>query len=124
LGVATKEDEMRDVKPLAAVLGVLAIVALITAGTTGVLVATMGPGMMWWGPPPSGFGWRLAMGGGSLFLIAFGGAVILSAALLFRWAAAGAGDTREEPFRILGRRYATGEIDAETYDRMRHDLAA
>lgn len=85
----------------------------------------MGPGMMYgYMGQLGGWGAGLAMGLGLLMMLAFWGAIIVGAVLLVR-AVAGRPPTAseaEEPLTILQRRYAAGELDRETYDRMRRDL--
>lgn len=95
----------------------------------------MGPGMMWGygasaGPTATGgWPWAIGMGFGWLAMIAFWAAVILGIVLLVRWVVGAApqetgGPKSEEPLTILRRRYATGEVDQETYERMKRELAA
>jgi putative membrane protein len=125
---------MREAKPLAIVLIVLVGLVLLSATTMGGMMggSVMGPGMMWgygsqggstvfggWGP-------AAAMGLGWLMMLAFWGALVVGAVLLVRWLAGGASlaDTREDPLVILQRRYARGEIDEETYRRMRREIVA
>jgi uncharacterized membrane protein len=51
--------------------------------------------------------------------------LVVGVVLFLRWNAGGGiapGGTRENPLTILQRRYATGEIDEETYHRMRREL--
>jgi len=51
--------------------------------------------------------------------------IALAAAVIWALLRAGRGSTegrRESPEEILKRRYAKGEIDRETYERMRTDL--
>jgi putative membrane protein len=64
------------------------------------------------------------MGLGWLMMLAFWGALILGGVLLVRWIAGAqpSQGTPEEPLAILQRRYAAGEIDEETYRRMRREL--
>lgn len=78
-----------------------------------------GPGMNS-GP---GSGWRMMspLGGGLLSVLALVAAVALIAWLLGH---SGRGPRRqgETPLDILKKRYARGEIDRETFERMRNDL--
>ena len=65
--------------------------------------------------------------GGSLMMLAFWGAVIIGAVLLVRRATGQAreatGPTRPtDPTEMLRRRYAAGEIDQATYQRMKAEL--
>lgn len=117
------------------VVGVLILVILVGTVLGGSLMGPgmMGPGMMWgYGTPgasaavgnwPGG----LTMGFGMLLMLAFWVAVILGVVLLVRWAIGltpRASDTPrpEHPQDILRRRYAAGEIDQATYQRMQHEL--
>jgi len=118
---------------LFAVLVVAAVVLGIGAGT-GMMASGMGPGMMWGygnatGVTPGGWGWGPMMALGWLAMLAFWAAVIVGIVLLVRWLAGSAPATSaereaEQPLAILRRRYAAGEIDEATYERMRRDLAA
>lgn len=119
----------------------LVVVSLIGTGLGAAMMGTgwggwmMGPGMMWGygasaGPTATGgWPWAIGMGFGWLAMIAFWAAVILGIVLLVRWVVGAApqettGPRGEEPLTILRRRYATGEIDQETYERMKRELAA
>jgi putative membrane protein len=67
-----------------------------------------------------GMGWWMLLG--SVWFVLFWGAVIY---FVF-WAANRGGGGRsstETPLDILKRRYASGEISKEEFDRMRHDLS-
>jgi putative membrane protein len=60
-------------------------------------------------------------------MLAFWGAIIVGIVLFVRWIAGQGADNAgsratEEPLMILQRRYAAGEIDQETYERMRSEL--
>ena len=111
------------------ILGVLVVVVLLGPFLLGGM---MGPGMMWgYGGPGvtfhgSGWLWGLGMGLGGLVMLAFWGALIAGGILLVRWLLGytHAGDDRggEDPLAILRRRYAAGEIDRATYERMMRDL--
>ena len=61
-----------------------------------------------------------------LVMLAFWGALIAGGIVLVRWLLghAHASDDRggEEPLAILRRRYAAGEIDRATYERMKEEL--
>ncbi len=109
------------------VLGLAVVVIL-----TGLLLAggMMGPGMMWgYGVPAHGNGWTwgLGMGLGWLAMLAFWGALIAGGVLLARWITdrptGERRDDREDAIAILRRRYASGEIDRATYERMKEDLS-
>jgi putative membrane protein len=91
----------------------------------------IGPGMMGLGyagqggiPAGNGWLWGLGMGLGGLMMLAFWGAVIIGVVLLVRWATGrgATADGGDEPLTILRRRYAAGEIDKETYERMRSEF--
>jgi putative membrane protein len=111
------------------VLGVLVLVVLLGPLLAGGM---MGPGMMGgYGLPGvafhgSGWLWGLGMGLGGLVMLAFWGALIAGGIVLVRWlfSQAHAGDDRggENPLAILRRRYAAGEIDQATYERMKQEL--
>jgi putative membrane protein len=66
---------------------------------------------------------------GMLAMLGFWGALIVGIILLVRWAiglgpgAPGQPGT-EDPLAILRRRYAAGEIDQATYERMKRELEA
>ena len=76
--------------------------------------------MMWyWGGGMHWWGWL----SGALGMVVFWALIIWGAMALARWAR----DTRqtpheEDPERILARRFAAGEIDAEEYRRDLHTL--
>jgi len=61
---------------------------------------------------------------GLWWLIAIALVVLLVRALWPGRGWLGPRDERESPEKILKRRYAAGEIDRETYERMRRELAA
>jgi putative membrane protein len=118
-----------DNRALWVVLGVLVLVLLVGPVFTGGM---MGPGMMGWGyvgqggiPAGNGWLWGLGMGFGGLVMLAFWGALIVGIALLVRWATdhGSSATAGADPLTILRRRYAAGEIDQPTYDRMRSELA-
>jgi putative membrane protein len=129
----------RESRTLAVVLGVLVLVVLLLPALGMGLLGPgmMGPGTMWgYGPsgefPATGrWGWGLAMALGWLAMLAFWGALIVGAALLVRWLARGAGGVgagrpggEDEALAILRRRYAAGELDQATFERMRRELQA
>ena len=112
-----------------ALLLIIAFGALLNGPMMGP--GMMGPGMMWgYGgtqPLGSGWAWGLAMGFGMLLTLAFWVAVIVGVVLLVRWAVGspseGTGTAQsEQPRDILGRRYAAGEIDQATFQRMQSQL--
>jgi putative membrane protein len=96
----------------------------------------MGPGMMgsYSGAPQGDAGqwtggWGFGMALGMLAMVAFWAAVIVAIVLLVRAfvgtsAAAAPTHGADEPLTVLRRRYAAGEIDEATYERMKHELAA
>jgi putative membrane protein len=59
-------------------------------------------------------------------MLAFWGALIAGAILLVRWLSRGGSmpGAHEDPLAILQQRYAQGEVDEETYRRMRRELVA
>jgi len=72
-------------------------------------------------------GWHDGMGwGGGIMMILFWGLAILGLVFLFRFvmnAGRGAsGNGPESPLDILKKRYARGEIDRETYERMKREI--
>ncbi len=123
---------MREARTLTILLVALVAFVVLGATTMGGMMggSMMGPGMMWGyggqagAPTIGGWGAAMTMGLGWLMMLAFWGALILGVVLLVRWLAAGVmtGDAREDPLAILQRRYARGEIDDETYRRMRREL--
>jgi len=128
---------MTDFKPLAIALAVLLAVAVLGTGMGGAMMGpgVMGPGMMWgYGLPASGtaaigWSWGLGMAVGWLAMLAFWGAFIVGIALLIRWIissyqASGPPPGEADPLAILRRRYASGEIDEPTYQRMKDELRA
>jgi putative membrane protein len=122
---------MREIRALAILLAVLVGLVLLSATTVGGMMGGpfMGPGMMWGyggqaAPAVGGWGAAVAMGIGLLMMLAFWGALIVGVVLLVRWLAGSAPGpaAHEDPLTILQRRYASGEIDGDTYRRMRGDL--
>jgi putative membrane protein len=113
---------------LAALLGVFLLGPVLMGGMMGWGIA--GPGMMgWYAVPGAGWTWGPGTGIGGLILLAVYAAVIFGAVLLA--ALAVARFTRQtdqsgldEALSILRRRYAAGDIDQETYERMRSELGA
>jgi putative membrane protein len=117
------------------VLGALVLVLLVGPVLMGGMMGPgiMGPGMMGWSTTPgaatntSGWLWGLVMGLGGLMMLAFWGALIAGIVLLVRWAGgqrqgASYQPGADEPLAILRRRYAAGEIDEATYQRMKTEL--
>ncbi len=95
----------------------------------------MGPGMMWGyggpggAPDPGGWHWTMGRLAGLLAALAFWGVLVAGAILLVRWAlgpsdAVGSSSAGEQPLAILRRRYAAGEIDRPTFERMEQELKA
>ena len=123
---------MREARTLTILLVALVAFVVLSATTMGGMMggSMMGPGMMWGygsqagAPVIGGWGAAMTMGLGWLMMLAFWGALIVGVVFLVRWLTAGAvtGDAREDPLAILQRRYARGEIDEETYRRMRREL--
>jgi putative membrane protein len=126
----------QDNRGLLVVLAVLVLVLLVGPVLMGGMmgVGMMGPGMMGWGytapgGPAAGNTWvrGLGMGFGTLLMLVFWGALIVGGVLLVR-AALGQGAGRvgptstDDPLTILRRRYAAGEIDQPTYERMKAEL--
>lgn len=119
-----------DTRGLKAWLVVLVVAGLLAAiaGSAFMGPGMMGPRMMWgYGSSWALGGWSMAVG--MLTMLAFWIALIAGVVLLVRWAA---GQTTasnitpgaDDPVAILKRRYATGEIDQTTYERMKDELAA
>lgn len=59
----------------------------------------------------------------SLFWVLLVGVIVWAAAQLFPGRRDARAETQEEPRTILDRRLANGEIDLETYERLRQTLA-
>jgi putative membrane protein len=132
---------MRQVRTLGTVVVILILVAVLGSLLGGGMMGStwpagmMGPGMIRGFRAPEGApilagrAWGLAMAIGMLAMLAFWGALIVGVVLLVRWIAgltppaAGPGGA-EEPLAILRRRYAAGEIDQATYERMKRELEA
>jgi putative membrane protein len=126
----------QDNRGLLAVLGALVLALLVGPLLLGGMMGggVMGPGMMGWGyTAPGGLAtgnrwvWGLGMGLGTLMMLAFWGALIVGVVLLVRWVTGqSTGRTgpasAEDPLTILRRRYAAGEIDQPTYERMSAEL--
>ena len=109
-------------------LGTLVLVILIGLVLAGGMMGPgmMGPWMMWgYGRPDTGpavgnWRWGLTMAVGMLAMLAFWGALIVGAVLLIRRTIAQG--RAEAPQDVLRRRYAAGEIDQTTYERMKQEL--
>ena len=125
----------QDNRGLFVVFGILVLALVFGPLLMGGMMGAgfVGPGMMGWGFTPgavgtsSGWAWGLGMAAGGLMMLVFWGALILGIVLLVRWALGqGATGTRwsdaDEPLTILRRRYAAGEIDLPTYERMKAEL--
>ena len=69
-----------------------------------------------------GMGWWMLFGG--LLSVVFWGAVIYLVVTLIRAPTRGRQPIHDDPVEILKRRYASGEIDRDEYERVRRDLAA
>lgn len=59
----------------------------------------------------------------SLFWVLLVGVIVWAAAQLFPGRRDARAETQEEPRTILDRRLASGEIDVETYEKLRRTLA-
>ena len=122
---------MKNIGALVLVLVVLAAIAALGMGTG---LGMMGPGMMWgYGPPmgvaAGGWGWAAAMALGWVTMLATLGAIVVGVIFFVRWVGGATEQTgrtneAELPLAILRRRYAAGEIDEATYERMKRELAA
>jgi putative membrane protein len=113
--------------------GVLVVVLLFLPVLGGGM---MGPGMMGGYPgygtpgltgPATGNGWLWGLGTGLgwLMMLAFWGALIAGAVLLFRAVASGShaqARTGETALDVLKRRFAAGEVTREQYEEMRQVL--
>ena len=65
-----------------------------------------------------GMGWGMPFFGMFFWLLIIAGIIFL-----IRWLAGNKQtDSQEKPLDILKRRYASGEIDQETYERIKKDL--
>ena len=105
------------------------LLVISTAGMgMGIGTGMMGPGMMggyWTGGSGA---WWPAMVLGWVGMLGFWAVVVLLGTLLVRWAAgSGQGARRpeeDEALSILRRRYAAGDIDQETFERMKRELTS
>jgi hypothetical protein len=98
--------------------GMMGSCPMAGSGMTGACPAA-GSGMM----ADSGWAQGLMVGVNGLTTLALWGAVVIAAVLAARWLIARTA-TDSEPFTILQRRYAAGEIDSATYAEMRAALNA
>ncbi len=123
-----QEPRRRDDRQWWIIVAVLLVVVFFVPLFGGGM---MGPGMMGgypgYGMPSGGNGWLWGLGTGLgwVMMLAFWGALIAGAILLFR-ALAGRSEppptTGETPLEVLKLRYAAGEITREQYDAMRQAL--
>ena len=103
---------------------VILLVVLVAIFLIGPLIGgMMGPGAMWGygprggSPGTGGWVWGLAMGLGTLSMLAFWGALIVGAVLLVRrLGGATSGSDEDLALDILRRRYASDEISREEYE--------
>ncbi|HZU05164.1 MAG TPA: SHOCT domain-containing protein [Chloroflexota bacterium] len=122
---------------LLGLLAALVLIVLVGGALAGALGPGpwwgMGPGMMWGygGPnaPPGGWTWGVGMALGMLAMLAFWAALVVGIIWLIRLALGQGGRAAErggvdEALAILRRRYAAGEIDQATYERMKRELEA
>ncbi len=116
-----------------AALGALVLILLAGPVFGGGMMSGHGPGGImggWYRDAAlggNGWLWGLSIGLGGLMMLAFWGALIGLAVLLFRRAGGpteGPSPTEAEtPVDVLKRRFAAGEITREQYEEMRHALA-
>jgi putative membrane protein len=137
LAVLEENQMNQGNRTLLVVFAVLLVAILLGPVLMGGMMGPgfVGPGMMGWGyAAPGGvtsggaWMWGLGMGLGGLAMLLFWAALIIGVVLLVRWAtshsAAGTAPTgADDPMTILRRRYASGEIDQATYQRMSAELA-
>ena len=121
------KDEDRGLIALLCVLVLVLLIGPVLAG------GMMGPGMMGWAyggpgaPAGSGWAWGLGIGLSTLTMLASWAALIVGVVLLVRWlsnrqATSTPGGEPDDPLTILRRRYAGGEIDEATFERMKAEL--
>ena len=113
-------------------LGALVLVLLAGPMLGGGMMGGYGPGGMMGGwyrntaISGNGWLWGLSIGLGGLMMLAFWGALIALAVLLFRrmgGPSEGPPPTEAEaPMDVLKRRFAAGEITREQYEEMRRTL--
>jgi putative membrane protein len=119
------EDYMAETRWL-----IVVMLALLLVSGAGMAMGggVMGPGMMWGYGAQAGAAWWPAMMLGWLGMIGFWAAVILGAVILVRWLGSsgpqGRGPEPDDALAVLRRRYAAGEIDQATYERMRRELTS
>ena len=68
--------------------------------------------------------WAGGCSSGGLLSVVFWDAVIYLVVTLIRAPTRGLQPINDDPVEILRRRYASGEIDRDEYERVRRDLAA
>lgn len=116
------------------VVGLLVFLVLLGPMLMGGMMGpgVIGRGMMGWGSSGdltsgSEWLWGLRMGLGGLMMLAFWGVLVVGVVLFVRLMtgqpAGGTGpNVTEDPVSILRRRYAAGEIDQPTFERVKADL--
>jgi putative membrane protein len=67
-------------------------------------------------------GWWMVFG--SFLWIVFWGTLVYLFVSFFRGLQTGTPEERSDPIEIAKRRYASGQITSDEYQRIRHDLAA
>lgn len=85
--------------------------------------------MGWWHHGLGFGGWESILIGGLMMLLFWGGLIalmffVIRAAVGGRNGASGKASSENEALSILDRRYAQGEIDADTYHQMKNELKA
>jgi uncharacterized membrane protein len=117
-------SDSRGLKILVGALGLVLLLGILLGG------GMMGPGMM--GDGAQGGGWAWGLGAavgmlGMLGMLAFPILLVVGVVLLVLWAGgqlpARGGPPAEDPQAILRRRYAAGEIDQATFERLQRQLA-
>jgi len=117
----------KDHRGLLIILGMLVLIFLIGPLLGGGMV---GQGMMWGHEPQgisgmNGWTWGLIMALGLLSAFAFWGAITVSIVVLVRWLVsmnASSNDRQDLALETPRRRYASGEISHEEYQRMSEAL--
>ena len=124
----------KDDRGLKILLGTLLAILVVSTLAGGSMMgpAMMGPGMMWGygsgGAGPIAGSWGISMAVGMLVMLTLWTALIVGIVLLVHWAIrhvppSGAAPEAGDAVAILKRRYAAGEIDQATYERMKRELA-